>query len=120
MSKLEEDAAAFKRAKQAEKKRRQRNGGYVLAVEVHLPTLARMLLAEGLLKEGELEDVTAISAATAAHLRKHERVGRILPDQTPSCWVRDPEYEAEERKRAKRLDEQGPGPEYYYGPMFQL
>ena len=75
-----------------------------------------MLLAEGLLKEGELEDVTAISAATAAHLRKHERVGRILPDQTPSFWVRDLEYEAKERKRAKRLDEQGPGPEYYYGP----
>ena len=113
---LKAEAAKFKRAKAAEKKRRQRNGGYVLSVEVHLPTLARMLLAEGLLKEGELEDVTAISAATAAHLRKHERVGRILPDQTTSFWVRDQEYEARERKRAKRLDEQGPGPEYYYGP----
>jgi hypothetical protein len=117
---LKAEAAKFKRAKAAEKKRRQRNGGYVLPVEVHLPTLARMLLAEGLLKEGELDDVDAISAATAAHLRKHQHVGRILEDRTARYsyvrYERDAEYEAREKKRAKRLDEQGPGSEYYYGP----
>jgi hypothetical protein len=132
VSKLEDEAAAFKRAKEAEKKRRQRSGKHVLSVEVHLPSLARMLLAEGLLKEEEIEDVAAISAATAAHLRKHERAGRILSDQTPhlgserqevDSWVHDrerpgwkEEYEAKRKKLDRRLTEQGPGPERYNGP----
>jgi hypothetical protein len=129
VGKFEEEAAAFalKRAKEAERKRRQRSGGYVLSVEVHLPSLARMLFAEGLLKEAELEDVAAISAATAAHLRKHQLAGRILPDLTPNLskqeemdrWLAEQDREenkAHHKKWAERLIEQGPGARFYHGP----
>ena len=80
MSELDDKAAATKRARATERKRRERRGDRVLQVEAHMLSLAQMLLAEGLLKEGDFEDVAAIEAATAEHLRNHQRVGRLLPD----------------------------------------
>src|SRR5262249_24382357 len=82
------DAKEFKRKREAEKKARQRAGYYVLPVQVHLVSVAQMLLVEGHLAEKDLDDVDAISKAVAAHLRAHQHHGRILADKSAAARPR--------------------------------
>jgi hypothetical protein len=114
------------------KKAKQRQGYTTLNVSVHLPSLVCLLLAEGLITDKDIEDRDAIEAATSEHLRVHQHTGRILQDRGKpvsrlrgglneiSDWVRDQEhqgwreeFEADRKKLAQRLEEQGPGPEFY-------
>jgi hypothetical protein len=137
MSKLEDEAAEFKRRKAAERKRRERRGERVINVVVHVSSLAQMLFLEGLLKESQLEDLAAIEQAAAQHFRNHQRKGRVLPDKAPrtfwgrydmSDWIEENDpvakagaqadkerREAEDRKRLAHLEETGDLPNDYCG-----
>jgi len=69
-------------SREAERKARQRQGFKTLQLEVHLKTFVATLLTEGLIRDGQLEDMAAIREAGAQFIANHCRVGRILRDET--------------------------------------
>jgi hypothetical protein len=85
MTRLEEDAEAFKRKSAAERKRRQRererrgiSGEVELTIQAHLPSLIRLLMTERLLAAVDGENIKAISAAASEHFRRRANSGKLI------------------------------------------
>ncbi len=67
---------------EAERKRRQRQGYRTWQVEVYPPSVDAALLAEELITEAQLEDITAKTEALSRFVERHCSVGRLLRDET--------------------------------------
>ena len=115
---LEEEAAAFKRNREAEKKARQRAGLKVRPIVVHDETCIPTLVAMGFLREIDGEDDAAINEAFAAFVRHYchnpKYSKRAGWETTTQIWHeedarsgRKAKREEQDRRHLNRLDEGG-------------
>jgi hypothetical protein len=115
---LEDDAEAFKRKREAEKKARQRAGLRCRTIVVHDETCIPTLVAMGFLRDADIEADAAINEAFAAFIRHYCHNVRYSKqtgwEARNAIWREEDEAsgrrakrEEQDRRHVKRLDTGG-------------